>query len=44
MNTIAHGVFGDALWIQRTRDLNRIEWFRTIVKNGREEEMLAEVS
>lgn len=31
MNTISHGIFGDALWTHESRFLNRIEWFMRLV-------------
>lgn len=39
MSTIAHGVFGDALWSPKTRSLNRIEWFLSLVPDQRQPEV-----
>ncbi|KAJ3965299.1 hypothetical protein EV361DRAFT_955152 [Lentinula raphanica] len=34
INTIAHGVFGDALWSQNTWRLDRIRWFTSLVPSS----------
>ncbi|THU91016.1 hypothetical protein K435DRAFT_801575 [Dendrothele bispora CBS 962.96] len=33
MNAIAHGVFGDKLWSPETWQLDRLQWFLTLVPN-----------
>ncbi|KAK7448058.1 hypothetical protein VKT23_013815 [Stygiomarasmius scandens] len=35
MNTIAHGVFGDALWTPATRFVDRFNWFTTFVLDSK---------
>lgn len=37
MNTISHGIFGDALWTHENRFLDRIEWFMRLVPDGKDD-------
>ncbi|KAJ3920095.1 hypothetical protein F5877DRAFT_38885 [Lentinula edodes] len=34
MNTIAHGIFGDSIWIHENRFLDRLWWFQQLVPDG----------